>query len=351
MNTNDNNAKTLPVSKEVIQKVQEHTSIISVESPSLEPEQQEKEAIQVSGSQHLPAVINVTSNTTGIKPIAPNSGQPLYKPLIGLNVDQMMHMVLSNVFVPPEVRYNTIIWEHWDDVFSKALYHWKVVRGHPSVVKLTGQFREHAKNSQMIPMCITCSQVKKKQKELFEVKLFTFANVKFDHFEKDLYESMYDAITDCESYLAMSKESLFFPTSWHETPSTRNMKSLYLNDSLYDVLTENMSEAEADEVFMKDFSMTELQNLGVDDKTIQYLVKKRSISLIETALGILTQDIEPTDEELGGLSNKDYPYVDMLSRQEISDLYRARSIRGKRGMRENKLKDLLRKMNSNFDVF
>lgn len=78
-------------------------------SPSPESVQHEKEDIQVSGLQYLPAATNATSNATGIKSIVPNSGQPLYTPLTGLTVDQMMHMVLSNVFVPPEVRYNTII--------------------------------------------------------------------------------------------------------------------------------------------------------------------------------------------------------------------------------------------------
>ena len=332
---NNNNAKTLPAPKEVIQNGQEHASIFSVVRPSPESGQQEKEDIQVSGLQNLPATTNATSNATGIKSIAPNSGQPLYTPLTGLTVDQMMHMVLSNVFVPPEIRYNTIIWDHWEDVFSKALYHWKVIRGHPSSVKLTGHVRENSKKHRVVPLCIICSQVKKKRKDLFKVRYFTFGNLIFNHFQKDYYESMYEAITDCESYLKTSRDDRFFPPSWSYK---KHMLSLDWNDAIYN---------KAD--LMNNYCMLELQKLGVDNKIIQYLIEKESMALIQTANEILTQDIEPNAEELGGLNNEDYPYVDMLSRQEILELHNERSILGTRSMRENKLNALLLKMNKNLD--
>ena len=103
------------------------------------------------------------------------------------------------------------------------------------------------------------------------------------------------------------------------------------------------------EELMNNYCMLELQKLGVDNKTIQYLIEKESMSLIQTANEILTQDIEPNAEELGGLNNEDYPYVDMLSRQEILELHHERSILGTRSMRENKLNALILKMNKNLD--
>ena len=156
----------------------------------------------------------------------------------------------------------------------------------------------------------------------------------FNHLQKDCYESMYDAITDCESHLTTSKDKYYFPPSWENKKHTR---SLYLDDIFIN------------EDLRNDNLILQLQNLGVDDETIQYLVEKRRMSLIQTAHEILTEDIEPNADELGNLSNEDYPYVDMLSRREISELYHERAIRGKRGMKENKRKIYMRKMNSNFD--
>ena len=75
------------------------------------------------------------------KTLKPNSKTELYTPLTGLTLKLMMNMVLSNGFVPADVKYNTVIWDNWD-IFSQCQYLWKVVRKQPLAVKLWGSNQE-----------------------------------------------------------------------------------------------------------------------------------------------------------------------------------------------------------------
>ena len=71
-----------------------------------------------------------------IRGIPPNNDLPLHDfDLCNLTKAEMLHAVLSNLFVVPDVKINTIIWKNWD-IFNNTNYTWKVVRSRPECVKL-----------------------------------------------------------------------------------------------------------------------------------------------------------------------------------------------------------------------
>lgn len=50
-----------------------------------------------------------------IRGIPPNNDLPLHDfDLCNLTKAEMLHAVLSNLFVVPDVKINTIIWKNWD---------------------------------------------------------------------------------------------------------------------------------------------------------------------------------------------------------------------------------------------
>ena len=81
---------------------------------------------------------NVQNVSSLIRGIQPNNALPLYNSsgnLLDLTLNDMLHAVLSNLFVVPDVRINTIIWKNWD-IFNELDYTWKVIRSRPECVKL-----------------------------------------------------------------------------------------------------------------------------------------------------------------------------------------------------------------------
>ena len=253
--------------------------------------------------------------------IEPNSKTALYTPLTGLNADQMMHMVLSNQFVPKHVMYNTVIWDNWD-IFSKSRYIWTVVRKQPLSVKLWT-------TSNVCLVCVPSS----KEEGMYEVKyLKPFAKrlmqlpelpeVKPEIVDVDVF----DFLQEIPNVKKFNR-----PIPLKEAVE-RVEKYLRLNDSKghgEDLLLLHMFTSEYDkydfanedevEVAFKKHYLQKFEEAGVDKVSMQQLIRQRNSYILEAALQTLTQDVEPDENTLKEiLGNNKYSYL--FTKRELKEL-------------------------------
>ena len=232
--------------------------------------------------------------------IEPNSKTALYTPLTGLNADQMMHMVLSNGFVPEHVRYNTIIWDNWD-IFSQSKYHWTVVRKQPSCVKLWT-------TSNVCFICVPSS----KEKGMYEVKyLKPFAKkcmllqgITYTEEKFNWPVTLKEAVERIEKYLRWNnskghgEDLLMFPTEYDKY---------------------NFANEEEVEIEFKKHYLRKFQKAGVDKVSMQQLIRQQNPYKLEAALQTLTQDIEPNEDTLKEILG-DNKYAYLFTKRELREL-------------------------------
>ena len=250
--------------------------------------------------------------------IEPNSKTALYTPLTGLNADQMMHMVLSNGFVPEHVRYNTIIWDNWD-IFSQSKYNWTVVRKQPSLVKLWT-------TSNVCLVCVPSS----KEEGMYEVKyLKPFAKrlmqlpelpeVKPEIVDVDVFDFLQEIpnVKKCNRPIPLKEAVERIEKYLHWNDSKGWGEDLIMFPTEYDKY--NFANEEEVEVAFKKHYLQKFQRAGVDEVSMQQLIRQRNPYILEAALQTLTQDIEPDENTLKEiLGNNKYSYL--FTKRELKEL-------------------------------
>ncbi len=238
--------------------------------------------------------------------IEPNSNTALYTSLTGLNTDQMMHIVLSNGFVPEHVRYNTIIWDNWD-IFSQCRYIWTVVRKQPSLVKLWT-------TSNVCFVCFPSS----KEKGMYEVKyLKPLAKKCMRLSEIPCVEkfkwpvSLKEAVERTEKYLCFNSSK----GCGYEVPRRNGGFSEY---DEYDFDNEEDIEIAFQKHYLQSF-----QRAGVDKVSMQQLIRQQDAHILDAALETLTQDIEPDENTLKVILG-DYKHSYLFTKRELEKLLKFR---------------------------
>ena len=222
------------------------------------------------------------------KTLQPNSKTKLYTSLTGLTVGQMMNMVLSNGFVPANVKYNTIIWDNWD-IFSQCKYLWKVVRKQPSAVKLWG-------SNQEIWACIPA-----KKKNLFEPRYYNATNTQiYTLTEKPV--SLELALRACENNIDLRQKN--------------SKKFFYINESPYNKASANIIDLTED-ITVEDIAAS-LRKMGIDEENAELLSRKRYY-IRDIALGTITNDVEPSDELIKMIIGT-YKNISLLTTKEVQEV-------------------------------
>lgn len=225
------------------------------------------------------------------KTLQPNSKTKLYTSLTGLTVGQMMNMVLSNGFVPANVKYNTIIWDNWD-IFSQCKYLWKVVRKQPSAVKLWG-------SNQEIWACIPA-----KKKNLFEPRHYNATNTQIDILTEEPVP-LELALIACENNIDQRREKY-----------ANTKKSFRVDHSSYSSDSEHaLDDCEID---TQENIASSLRNMGIDEENAELLSRKRYY-IRNIALGTITNDVEPSDELIKMIIGT-YKNISLLTTKEVQEV-------------------------------
>lgn len=222
------------------------------------------------------------------KTLQPNSKTKLYAPLTGLTVGQMMNMVLSNGFVPADVKYNTIIWDNWD-IFSQCKYLWKVVRKQPSAVKVWG-------SNQEIWACIPA-----KKKNLFEPRYYNATNTQIYTLTEEPV-SLELALRACENNIDLRQKN--------------SKKFFYINESPYNKASANIIDLTED-ITVEDIAAS-LRKMGIDEENAELLSRKRYY-IRDIALGTITNDVEPSDELIKMIIGT-YKNISLLTTKEVQEV-------------------------------
>lgn len=229
------------------------------------------------------------------KTLKPNSKTELYAPLTGLTVEQMMNMVLSNGFVPADVKYNTIIWDNWD-LFSQCKYLWKVIRKQPSAVKVWG-------DNQEMWACIPA-----KKKNLYDPKYYNATNTQIDILTEEPV-SLELAVTACENHIDLRQKN--------------SKKSFYVDHSPYSSASEQVFDDIGNST--KEELAASLRNRGIDEDNVELLSRKRYY-ILDIALGTITGDIEPSDELIKMIIGT-YKNVGLLTTREVQEVLKYQAYR------------------------
>lgn len=225
------------------------------------------------------------------KTLQPNSKTTLYATLTGLTVELMMNMVLSNGFVPADVKYNTIIWDNWD-IFSQCKYLWKVIRKQPSAVKVWG-------SNQEIWACILA-----KKKNLFEPRHYNATNTQIDILTEEPVP-LELALIACENNIDQRRERY-----------ANTKKSFRVDYSSYSSDSEHaLDDCEID---TKEDIATSLRNMGIDEENAKLLSRKRYY-IRDIALGTITNDVEPSDELIKMIIGT-YKNISLLTAKEVQEV-------------------------------
>lgn len=241
--------------------------------------------------------------------IEPNSKTKLYTPLTGLNADKMVHMVLSNGFVPEHVRYNTIIWDNWD-IFSKSIYIWTVVRKQPLAVKVWTEVNDR------INVCFVCLPTSK-EKDMYEVKyidpltkrgMLLKGNPKINIEKFDWPVSLKEAVERTDQYLHLNKSK-----------GSGMEKNSFYSWVFFDEYDQyNFRTEDEVEIAFKKHYLRLFQEVGVDEVSMQQLIYQRNTDILYEALNTF-QDIEPDENTLKAVLG-DYKYAYLFTKRELEKI-------------------------------
>ncbi len=225
------------------------------------------------------------------KTLQPNSKTKLYTPLTGLTVKLMMNMVLSNGFVPADVKYNTVIWDNWD-LFSRCKYLWKVIRKQPSAVKVWG-------NNQEFWACIPA-----KNGKLFEPRHYNATNTQIDILTEEPV-SLELALIACENNIDQRQKRY-----------VNTKKSFFVNHSPFSSDSEHVLDFF--DTSTKEDIAASLRNIGIDEENIELLSRKRYY-IRDIALGTITKDVEPSNELVKMIIGT-YKNINLLTAKEVQEV-------------------------------
>ena len=225
------------------------------------------------------------------KTLKPNSKTELYTPLTGLTLKLMMNMVLSNGFVPADVKYNTVIWDNWD-IFSQCQYLWKVVRKQPLAVKLWG-------SNQEIWACVPA-----KKKDLYEPRYYNATNTQIDILTEEPV-SLELAVKACENNVEQRRNRYVC-----------TKKSFYVDHSPY--CYNSLQVFDDWEIDTQENIAASLRNRGIDEKNAELLSRKRYY-IYEIAIDTITNDVEPSDDLIKKIIGT-YKNISLLTTKEVQEV-------------------------------
>lgn len=239
---------------------------------------------------------------------------PLRDPLTNLTPDELAGAILSTYFnriiMPQVVTVNTIIWQNWDEIFTKTKFDWEVVLAHPDCVKL----RYYLK-----PIWYVCRPSKKK-KDLYEAVLLNKRG-KVSRKLSTMSLSLYEAVNLCEDDIHDSSKEGDFAA---ENNLYRNPSRDDLDYTMYYYLlrAQGKTEIEIQNIQSASFqnTLSALRKLGLSNDYVDYVKMYTSPSYagyadyLEEKLRVC---VAPTPEELQSIATLYTNNLDLLSRKDV----------------------------------
>ena len=225
----------------------------------------------------------------------------------------MAQAVMSNYFIVPCVKINTIIWKYWD-LFSKRKYIWKVVRSRPDCVKM---FLEDGR-------CFLCRPHHKKT-DMYTAEFLS----KWGRKENLFTATLEDALNKCEDKI----EDLGGAQATH----------------LFIYLVQNRAIIPID----TEIAYSHLQKMGISTKYIDETnkitnamsIKQGKNNYTSDLLSQLTDDAEPHSEyvlDTLEFIKKNELYngenIDLLSEKEVGIVNKATYVTAKPGRKKSQKK-------------
>ena len=253
--------------------------------------------------------------------ISPNNSEPLPE-LKNLSPQEMAQAVMSNYFIVPQVRINTIIWKNWD-LFSMRRYIWTVVRSRPDCVKI------------FVPdgRCYLC-RPNEKEGNMYIAELLSKWGKEVHLFTG----SLRDALNKCEDHIDDSTD-----------PRLTNLfENLIQNRPAVPVCIDNYRS------LLNQMGISTDYINETNEITRKMPVKKIKNDYTLALLDQLTKDAEPNSEtamfELEIIKRKDLYYsenIDLLSEKDVDIVYKSTFNVNKPGRKKNQQKD---KSNKDFNL-
>lgn len=232
---------------------------------------------------------------------------PLRDPLTNLTPDELAGAILStyfNTIMTQVVTVNTIIWQNWDEIFTKTKFDWEVVLAHPDCVKL----RYYLK-----PIWYVC-RPSKKNKDLYEAVLLNKRG-KVSRKLSTMSLSLYEAVKLCEDDIHDSSKEGDFAAE----------NNLYRNSSRDDLMYYGSLEAmEKTEIKFQNIleikfqnTLSALRKLGLSDDYVDYVKMYASLPYADYLDEKLRGCIAPKPEELQSIAALYTNNLDLLSRKDV----------------------------------
>lgn len=230
-----------------------------------------------------------------------NLSEPKYQPLDKLSPDELMDTVVSTYYEPNFMhpKIETIISHHWDDIFSKTNYNWRVVLQEPDNVMVS------------CPNHITfLCQPFPKCKGMYKAVLLDTRGKVSSRLSHELPVTLKEAVKMCEEGIH---------SKWVTEVVLgvlRNLSRVHLiDDKDYSSLLGTWEEYSIMRGFSLDNILAKLKSLGLSDENIEHL-KKTSLKHAYYVLNKLTNDVVPAHDELVK-AMKFYHKVKLLSKRDL----------------------------------
>lgn len=222
--------------------------------------------------------------------------EPVYQPLDELSPDELMDTVVSTYYEPNfmQPKIETIISHHWDDIFSRTGYNWRVVLRKPDSVIIPLSNRR-ALLCRPFPRC----------KGKYAAVLLNSRGKVIDRVTQELPVTLKEAVEMCEQELREKCSGAVYNLSRFggiddgcDYPEWYNKFEKYLQEKgicLSDILAE-------------------LKALGLSDENIEHL-KSTSVKHAYYVLNKLENDVALTREQLLKALHL-YTDVELLSKRD-----------------------------------